>query len=72
VDEVVRVEDGAIPAAMRLLLDRAKVVAEPSGAITVAAVIAGLVRPADERPVVAVLSGGNVEWDGLQEALGRA
>src|SRR4051812_2272513 len=36
-DEVVQVEDAALRCAMRLLLDRMKVVAEPSGAITVAA-----------------------------------
>ena len=72
VDDVVRVEDAAIPAAVRLLLDRMKLVAEPSGAITLAAVMAGLVRPVQGKPVVVVLSGGNIEWDGLQELLGRA
>jgi threonine dehydratase len=72
VDEVVRVEDSAIPAAVRLLLDRMKLIAEPSGAITLAALMDEVVRPANARPVVAVLSGGNVEWDGLLELLGRA
>ena len=72
IDQVVAVEDAAIAAAVRLLLDRVKVVAEPSGAITVAALTEGLVRPTDGRAVVAVLSGGNIEWDGLQELLGRA
>jgi threonine dehydratase len=72
VDEVVRVEDSAIPAAVRLLLDRMKLIAEPSGAITLAALMDELVRPPNGRPVVAVLSGGNIEWDGLLELLGRA
>ena len=72
VDEVVRVDDSALPAAVRLLLDRMKLVAEPSGAITLAALMDELVRPTDGRPVVAVLSGGNIEWDGLLELLGRA
>jgi len=73
VDEVVTVPDAALAPAMRLILDRLKLVAEPSGAITVAALMIGLVRPSpDGRPVVAVLSGGNVEWDGLQELLARA
>lgn len=72
VDDVICVDDAMLPAAVRLLLDRAKVVAEPSGAITVAALMAKLVVPADGRPIVAVLSGGNVEWDGLQELFGRA
>jgi threonine dehydratase len=72
VDEVVTVEDDALAPAVRLLLDRLKLVAEPSGAITIAALMQGLVRPRDRRPVVAVLSGGNIEWSGLQELLERA
>ena len=63
VDEVVQVEDSALRGAMRLLLDRMKVVAEPSGAITVAALVEGLVKPKGK--TVAVLSGGNIEWGGL-------
>ena len=70
VDEVVTVPDEALRPAMRFLLDRVKVVAEPSGAITVAALLSGLVRP--EGPVVAVLSGGNIEWPGLTQLLGTA
>ncbi|HEY2376489.1 MAG TPA: threonine/serine dehydratase [Gemmatimonadaceae bacterium] len=72
VDEVVTVDDASLAPAVRLLLDRMKLVAEPSGAITIAALLEGLVRPRDSRPVVAVLSGGNIEWDGLQELLSRA
>ncbi|HZI40338.1 MAG TPA: threonine/serine dehydratase [Gemmatimonadaceae bacterium] len=72
IDEVVTVDDSALVPAMRLLLDRMKLVTEPSGAITIAALMEGLVRPTDARPVVAVLSGGNIEWDGLQELLARA
>jgi threonine dehydratase len=72
IDEVVTVEDSALGPAVQLILDRLKLVAEPSGAITIAALMQGLVRPADNRPVVAVLSGGNVEWSGLQELLARA
>jgi threonine dehydratase len=63
VDEVVQVEDAALGGAMRLLLDRMKLVAEPSGAITVAALMEGLVRPRGK--TVALLSGGNIEWGGL-------
>jgi threonine dehydratase len=69
-DDVVTVPDDAIPPAMRFLLDRAKLVAEPSGAITLAALMNGVVRPLG--PTVVVLSGGNVEWPGLQEYLGAA
>jgi len=70
VDDVVAVDDAALPGAVRLLLDRHKLVAEPSGAITVAALLAGAVRPT--LPVVCLLSGGNIEWDGLRELLGGA
>jgi threonine dehydratase len=63
VDEVVQVEDAALGRAMRLLLDRMKLVAEPSGAITVAALMAGVARPRGK--TVAFLSGGNIEWGGL-------
>ena len=67
-DEVVTVPDAALLTAMRFLLDRHKLVAEPSGAIAAAALLEGLVTPTG--PTVCVLSGGNIEWDGLQELLG--
>ena len=67
-DDVVTVPDAALPAAMRFLLDRHKLVAEPSGAITVAALLEGIVTPVAN--TVCVLSGGNVEWDGLRGLLG--
>jgi threonine dehydratase len=52
---------------MRHILDRCKLVAEPSGAIAVAALMEGLVPAAGE--TVAILSGGNIEWTGLQALL---
>jgi threonine dehydratase len=67
-DDVVLVDDAALRRAMRLLLDRMKLVVEPSGAITVAALLEGRFTP--RGPTVAVLSGGNIEWDGLRELLG--
>ncbi len=63
VDDVVQVDDAALPRAMRMLLNRMKLVTEPSGAITLAALMEGIVAPAGR--TVAVLSGGNIEWDGL-------
>ena len=68
IDEVITVPDGALRAAVRHLLDRMKLVAEPSGAITIAALMERLVVP--KGPTVAVLSGGNIEWDGLAALLG--
>jgi threonine dehydratase len=66
-DDVVMVEDSALPRAMRLLFDRMKLVAEPSGAITVAALMERLVEPRGR--TVAVLSGGNIEWSGAMPLL---
>jgi threonine dehydratase len=68
-DDVVTVPDSALPRAMRFLLDRMKLVAEPSGAITVAALLEKIVLP--QGTTVAVLSGGNIEWSGLQAVLGN-
>jgi threonine dehydratase len=59
VDEVVTVSDEEIGRAFILLLERAKAVVEPSGAVGVAALLAGKV--AGTGPAVAVLSGGNVD-----------
>lgn len=63
IDDVVTVSEEAIVRAMRHLLDRCKLVAEPSGAITLAALLDGVVAPSGD--TVAILSGGNIEWDGL-------
>lgn len=61
VDDIVRVEEEEILAAMALLAERAKLVVEPSGAVSLAA---GLARrlPGVEpgRAVAFVLTGGNV------------
>ena len=67
IDDVVLVDDAALRGAVRVLLDRLKLVAEPSGAITLAALREGLVEPRGR--TVAVLSGGNIEWAGLRELL---
>jgi threonine dehydratase len=67
VDDVILVDDAALKRAMRLLLDRMKLVVEPSGAITVAALLEGKIEPTG--PTVAILSGGNIEWEGLRGLL---
>jgi threonine dehydratase len=68
-DDVILVDDEPLAAAMRHLLDRLKIVVEPSGAITVAALMTGVVAPA--RSTVAILSGGNIEWAGLSQLLAQ-
>jgi len=59
VDEVVTVNDEEIVEAMAFLFDRLKLVAEPSGAVGVAALLSGKLE-ARGRSVGVVLSGGNV------------
>lgn len=66
-DDVVTVPDHALAPAMRVLMDRAKLVAEPSGAITLAALLEGIVPM--RGTVACVLSGGNVEWPGFSRLL---
>lgn len=53
------VDDAGIRAAMALLFERARLVVEPSGAATTAALLSGSL--ALEGPTVLVLSGGNVD-----------
>lgn len=69
VDEVVSVSDDDIARAMITLLERAKLVVEPAGAVTVAAIMTGLV--ASDGPVVAVLSGGNIDPLFMERVIGR-
>ena len=59
VDDVVTVTEESLSRALVLLLERAKLVVEPAGAAGVAALLAD--PSAFEPPVVAVLSGGNVD-----------
>lgn len=59
VDEVVTVGEEEISQAMLLLVERGKAVVEPSGAASLAAILSGLVG--GDGPVVAVLSGGNID-----------
>ncbi|HKG52212.1 MAG TPA: threonine ammonia-lyase [Actinomycetales bacterium] len=59
VDEVRTVDEDALSRALLFLLERAKLVVEPAGAAGVAAVLDD--PRAFEPPVVAVLSGGNID-----------
>jgi threonine dehydratase len=59
VDEVITVDDDLIARALLLLLERAKLVVEPAGAVGVAAILSGAVR--DTGKTVVVLSGGNID-----------
>ena len=59
VDDVVTVTEEEISQALLLLVERAKAVVEPAGAVALAAILAG--RIPGKGTAVAVLSGGNVD-----------
>src|SRR5436190_7339935 len=69
VDEVVTVSDDETAQAMIHLLERSKQVVEGAGAVGVAALMQGRVKPAEEGTTVVVLSGGNVDAALLVEAI---
>ena len=62
---IVLVEDSEIVSAMMVLLERTKLLAEPSGAAGLAALLPGKLEIDQERPVVIVISGGNADLDQL-------
>lgn len=59
VDEIVTVSEDDTARALLILLERAKLVVEPAGAVAVAAIVTGKVR--DLGTTVAILSGGNID-----------
>lgn len=69
IDEVVTVADDEILDAMAFLFDRLKLVTEPSGAVGIAAILAG--RIAQRGRVGVVISGGNVGVARFATLLGR-
>ena len=73
-DDVVTVDDDVIKTAVLQLFRRGKLVVEPSGAASVAALISGTVEPVvgNDTTTVVVLSGGNIGLDLLARLAGRA
>ncbi|TFD53423.1 threonine ammonia-lyase [Cryobacterium frigoriphilum] len=62
VDEVVTVTEDDTARALLVLLERAKQVVEPAGAVAVAAILAGKIAPSTTGgSTVAILSGGNID-----------
>lgn len=62
VDEVVTVDDEAIVRSVLLLLERCKLLVEGAGAVSVAALLSGMLDIAGKR-TVAILSGGNIDMN---------
>lgn len=59
VDEIVTVSDYDTARALLVLMERAKLVVEPAGAVAVAAILTGRVKASGT--TVAILSGGNID-----------
>ena len=66
--DILTVSDAALVETMRFLMERLKVVAEPTGCLAAAAVLGGLL-PAEGRRVGVILSGGNVDSRALARLL---
>jgi len=67
IDRIVTVDDPAIAEAVLWIFANAKIVAEPSGAATTAAVLSGILDAAFpvSGPIVAIVSGGNMAAERL-------
>ncbi len=68
-DEIVRVTDQEIAGAVRVLIQRCKLGAEPSGAASLAALLSGKVCAPAGTAVVCIVSGGNLEPGVLRQLL---
>ncbi len=60
VDDIIVVDEEDISHAVFFLLERGKIIAEGAGALPVAALLSGKYVPSEE-PVVAIVSGGNID-----------
>jgi len=69
VDDMVTVEDREIAAAILVLLEFAKTVVEPAGAVGIAALMAG--RLAANSKTVVIVSGGNIDGKFLADLIER-
>jgi threonine dehydratase len=71
VDDLVTVGEDVIAAAILLLLEREKTVAEGAGAVPLAALLSGAVAPRPGATVVAILSGGNIDINMISRIIDR-
>jgi threonine dehydratase len=70
VDEIVTVDEAAIRAALRVVLERSKLVIEPSAAVGVAVAVDPAFRERGHRTIGVVLCGGNLDLSILPDLLG--
>ena len=66
---MILVTDDEIIAAIPVLMERCKIMPEPAGAATTAALLSGKARLTPGSPTVAIVSGGNIDWTGLTKLL---
>ena len=71
VDDVVLVSDEEIAEAIFLLLERAKLMVEPAGAASLAALLSGRINGIKGRKVGVLLTGGNMDFQLLVEILSK-
>nr|WP_025745696.1 threonine ammonia-lyase [Kallotenue papyrolyticum] len=69
VDEVITVDDDEIARAIVYTLQHLRLVTEGAGAVGVAALLAGKVRPQPDEQVCVVLSGGNIDANFLARVI---
>jgi threonine dehydratase len=72
VDDVVLVTDNQMKEAVKSLLLDGHILAEPSGAAPVAALLSGAYKPAAGERVALVISGGNIAYHLLKDLLNEA
>ncbi len=72
VDDVVLVDEEEIIRAIFFLLEREKLVVEGAGAVGVAALLEGKIRPGPDEVVACVLSGGNIDMNMVSRIIDRA
>jgi threonine dehydratase len=71
VEQIAIVGDDEVAAAIALLMERAKVVAEGAGAAGIAALLSGKLTLDPKRPTVIVLCGGNIDMNLVSNILER-
>lgn len=71
VDSIVTVDDEEIATAMLMLLERNKMVAEASGAVSLAALLSQRVTLPGVRKVACVISGGNIDVNMISQIIDR-
>lgn len=71
VDEIILVTDEEIVTAMRLIMERCKIVVEPAAAASLATMLSGRLSVPQGSTVVCFLSGGNIDTGRMQDLFTR-